>query len=431
MKNIVIKYSSIFRNIYTSIFATLMSLAFAKLYYSSTIRFKNESSIIFSEPHQLLFYNLLMVSIVIFAVIMIYYYFDNLDLFNKKDYLEDTNKKLLISKPEYLVGFAISLLFASSMLATPIHTLISTFREVNIAWARLLAVITLALIRFIQIYNLQVKWEDEIHHPLFVEKPIFKNSQDIKRFKPIYLFIKPLGYLVIFTFCYLFVDAYAIEIVFSLYIILTSLWQGILILVLIPFIVFFALRIVINLKARRKLIKKLKMLKREKLATVEYHGCRYLSSFLPLLPFSVTVKATSGEVYLCRIVCSGNVNAPMYFTTDKYYTEHGFHLRGGALLSSMGSSPFAAIVDIGKMGGKTNPTNLIAGYRREHKLTFPEKEGNRTLIINPSPTTCFSLYENIANPIDTGEDMGNYTIYTATGFYNMVERKATKDKFDQ
>ena len=120
----------------------------------------------------------------------------------------------------------------------------------------------------------------------------------------------------------------------------------------------------------------------------------------------------------------------MYFSSDKYYTEHGFHLRGGGLISQMGASPFAAIVDIGKWGDKANPTNLVAGYRREHNITFPEKEGKRTLIINPAPTACFSLYENIANPIDTGEDMGNYTIYSATGFCNTLERLANRDRFE-
>ena len=171
------------------------------------------------------------------------------------------------------------------------------------------------------------------------------------------------------------------------------------------------------------------MLERTKFATVNYKGTKYLSAIFPLLPFSIEVTDRLGKVYLCNIVCSGNVNAPMYFTEDKYYTEHGLHLRNG-LISHAPGSPFAMIVDIGKISGKQNPTNLVAGYRREHDIVFPEKEGACALIVNPVSTTCFSIRGTIANPIDTGENMGNYTIYSATGFYNMIERDVNKDRFE-
>lgn len=424
------KYSKLIRNAYTSLFATLMALLFSHLYYSSTVAFKKESEIIFEESHQLFFFNLLTLAVSLFAIIMMYYYFDNLDLYNKKDYLEGKNKKLLISKPEYLVGFAISLLFATSMLTDPIHNLLTTFGNLNKVWARLLSVASVAIIRLVQIYNLQTKWEDEINHPLFVEKPIFKNSQDIKRFRPHHLVLKPLGFLAIFTLCYLFVSAYLLEILFSVYIILTTLWQGTLLIALLPIIIIISIRILHNIKARRKLIKRLNRLVRDKSITVKYHGMKYISSIFPRMSFKIEVTTRTGEIYLCSIVCSGRVNAPMYFSDDKYYTEHGFHLRGGGLISQMGASPFAAVVDIGKWGGKTNPTNLIAGYRREHMLDFPEGNGTRALIINPAPTACFSLYENIANPIDTGENMGTYTIYSTTGFCNTVERGVNKDRFE-
>ena len=424
------KYSSVIRNIAMSLFATLLALLFSKLYFSATVAFLKESTIIFEREHQRIFFNLLSLFLTIFAVIMIYYYFDNLDLYNKRDYLKDKDHKSLISKPEYISGFAISLLFSTLMLTDPIHNLLLTFGEVNIFWARLLAVVTVALVRLIQINNLGAKWYDEIHHPLFVEKPIFKGSQDIDNFKPAYLVLKPIGFVAIFTLCYLFVSKYLIVIVFSLYNILTSLWQGLLLIALVPFIIVFAVRISVQIRSRRKLIKKLNKLSKNKYATVNYKGSKYLSAIFYRLPFSVEVTAQSGETFLCNVVCSGRVNAPMYFSSDKYYTEHGFHLRGGGLISQMGASPFAAIVDIGKWGDKANPTNLVAGYRREHNITFPEKEGKRTLIINPAPTACFSLYENIANPIDTGEDMGNYTIYSATGFCNTLERIANRDRFE-
>ena len=425
------KHSSIIRNIYTSLYASLASLIFSRLFFNATWRFTRESAIRFEKTHQRVFFNCFALAISLFAVIMIYYYFDNLDLYNKRDYLKDKTEKILLSKPEYLIGFAISLLFATSMLTEPIHNLLSMLGNVNAVWARLLSIVTVSVMRLVQINNLGAKWYDEIHHPLFVEKPIFKGSQDIDNFKPAYLVLKPIGFIAIFTLCYLFSAKYLIEIIYSLYVILTSLWQGLLLIALIPFVIFFSIRIGVQIKSRRKLIKKLRSLKKGKYATVRYSGAKYLSAIFYRLPFSVEVTAQSGETFLCNVVCSGRVNAPMYFSTDKYYTEHGFHLRGGGLLSQMGASPFAAVVDIGKWGDKSNPTNLVAGYRRQHDINFPEKEGNRALLVNPAPTACFSLYENIANPIDTGEDMGNYTIYSATGFCNTVERLASRDRFEK
>lgn len=429
-KKQIASYEKHFRNVYTSLFATVMAMIFGNLYLYSKIFLEKNTEILFTKFHDKLFFNLLGLAIVLFAVIMIFYYFDNLDLLNKKAYLEDKKKRPLITKSEYLVGFAINMIFAPATLAPAFRDFLSTFGNVSPTLSGLFAIITMALIRLIQLGNLRMKWQDEIDHPLFTEKPMFKSSGDIDSFKRHYLFTKPILYVIIYTLCYQIASRYIIALLFSLYMIVTSLFSSIVLIISIPLAVFFALRILIMFKARRKLIKKLNALKREKYATVKYHGSKYLSSLFHFLKLEIEIVCADGEIYNCRVVTSGKVNSPMYFCEDKYYTEHGFHLRGGGLISSMGVSPFAQVVDISKMGGKTNPTNLILGFRREHKLVFPEKEGKCALIINPTPTTCFSLYHNIASPIDTGEDMKAYTAYTATGIYNTVKRSVNKDKYE-
>ena len=118
----------------------------------------------------------------------------------------------------------------------------------------------------------------------------------------------------------------------------------------------------------------------------------------------------------------------MFFKPDEYLIEHGMHLRGGALMSRGGS--FAQAVDISSWGGKENPTNMIFGFRMAHKLEFPEGEGHKAVILSPVPTTAFALYGKETKPIDTGEDMKNYTIYTATGFFNHIERESRKGMKD-
>ena len=169
-------------------------------------------------------------------------------------------------------------------------------------------------------------------------------------------------------------------------------------------------------------------MKKENLAKVTLKGSKYLSATFTFLPFSLEIVDKEGEIYRCTVISASKINAPMYFKPDEYLVEHGMHLRGGALLSKGGS--FARAVDISQMGGKENPTNMIFGYRMAHKFKFSEGEGHKTVILSPTPTTAFSLEGRIAKPIDTGENMKNYTIYTPTGFFNHIERQSRKGKRD-
>ena len=169
---------------------------------------------------------------------------------------------------------------------------------------------------------------------------------------------------------------------------------------------------------------------KENLAKVTMKGSKYLSATFTFLPFSVEVIDNEGVVYECTVISASKINAPMYFKTDEYLVEHGMHLRGGALLSKAPGYMGAAAVDLSKMGGKENPTNMILGFRVAHRFKFPEGEGRKTVILSPTPTTAFSLEGTATKPIDTGENMKNYTIYTPTGFFNHIERQSRKGKRD-
>ncbi len=423
------KYEKYFRGIYTSLFATIMALIFGRLYYSSVVILFSEVDWYLLKFHDKLIFNLLGLSIVLFATLMIFYYFDNLDLLNKKAYLEEKTHRPLITRGEYLTGFLINILFASPVFYLPVHYFMVSIGATSPMLSHALALLTMALMRLIQLGSLRMKWQDEIDHPLFVEKPMFKSSGDVDSFKPFHLFTKPIIFVILYSLCYAVALKYVIAMIFSIYLIVTSLWSSLIVMIVVPIAIFFSLRVISMFRRRRRLIKKLNELKRQKYATVKYRGSKYLSSLFHFLKLEVEIITASGEKYNCRVVTSGRVNAPMYFSTENYYTEHGLHLRGGGLLSQMGSSPFVAVVDISKWGGNSNPTNLVLGFRRQRDLVFPDKEGKKALIVNPTPTSCFSLYGTVANTIDTGEDMGKYTIYTATGIYNTIVRNEDKEKY--
>ena len=103
-------------------------------------------------------------------------------------------------------------------------------------------------------------------------------------------------------------------------------------------------------------------------------------------------------------------------------------MRGGALIARGGN--FAYAVDISQLGGKANPTNLIVGFRTSHKLRFPEGEGHKVVILNPTPTTAFAMEDHTFKTIDTGENMGEYTLYTASGLFNHIDRQSRRGKMD-
>ena len=206
------------------------------------------------------------------------------------------------------------------------------------------------------------------------------------------------------------------------------MWWTVFALPLIVIAVVLTVTLIRNTIKRRILLKRLWQIEREGLGRVEISGHKYLSSTFVFLPFTVKITDRNGEVYNCVVATCGEINAPMFFKCDEYIVEHGFHMRGGALLARGGS--FGYMVDVSTLGGKENPTNLIFGFRTSHKLNFPEIEGHNVVILNPTPTTAYSVAGREYHPIDTGENFGTYTLYTASGLFNHIERQSRKGRYD-
>lgn len=419
------------RNIYTSLFASFATLVFANFIFNGYINSYLQSEADLTYPVKALLITLLPF-IIIFIAYVVYDYFDNVDLFNKRDYFEAKSKKPLISRIPYIISFGIAMMFSTLLFSTSFHiTLTFYFPNINIAVARLLSVITMATLRLLQIWALQDKWQTEIENPLFIEKAMFKRNRDMYLFKPHQLILQPIGYFFAFLALSILTGSMIIPgiivpvLVTSVNFVLTpDMWWTILSVPLIIVAIILAVRLVYNARRRRILLKKLKQLQKEGLARVEINGAKYLSSTFITLPLTVKITDREGEIYNCIVATCGEINAPMFFKENEYYVEHGFHLRGGALMS--GSGRFARAVDISQMGGKENPTNLIFGFRSSHKLNFPEIEGHKVVILNPTPTTAYAIDSHSCRSIDTGENMGEYTLYTATGIFNHIERQSRK-----
>ena len=421
------------RNIYSSLLASLMSVSFSYTVLNGYLKTYEYNEIEFHSYAEKAFLNILFPIVIIATAGLVFNYFDNLDLFNKREYWNSDRNKALISRTPYLIGFAVNMLFATAIFTRGFDMAVTFFfPEADIVIARILSVISMAVLRLLQLISLQNKWDMEIDNPLFAEKAVFKRNRDPKKFKPRQMILQPIGYFFVFSlaayFCALF--GFPLFMVIFMIIISTDILSLILSATIAIIVSVYAVRLIYNTRKRAILIKKLRQMEREKLAFVKMHGSKYLSATLTFLPFRVEITDTAGEVYNCVVVTNSKINAPMFFKSNEYMVEHGFHLRGGALLSKMPPSRWTRAIDISQMGGKENPTNLIMGYRTVHKLDFPNIEGKRTVIINPTPSTAFATDGREYRTIDTGEDMKDYIIYTATGFFNHIERQSRKDRRD-
>ena len=423
------------RKVYTSIFSSLAAVLFSYIILESYMNAFLEYEVDFQGNTEQTILVLLFPIFIIGVSWLVYNYFDNLDLFNKRDYHEKREKtktiRPLIAEKPYLIGFAIDMLFSTAIFTNGYDiALLYFFPDINIAVSRLLAVITMATLRLIQLWTLQDKWETEIEHPLFAEKAVFKRNRDPYTFKAHQLIWQPIGFVILFALGCSFATSYGFILFLAAFYIIISpdMWWAVFGIPIIILIATYAIRLIHNTRKRAILIKKLKQMEREGLAEVRIKGRKYLSATFTFLPFSVEIVDKEGERYQCTVLSASKINAPMYFKTDEYLVEHGMHLRGGALLARGGA--FMQAVDISQLGGKENPTNMTFGFRIAHKLKFPEGEGHKVVILSPTPTTAFSVQGREFSPIDTGERIGDYTIYTATGLFNHIERQSRKGKRD-
>ena len=424
------------RNILTSFFASLSALYFSRLILAAYRSAYEYNEIDFQNYAAKAFLAILFPVVVIGTVFLIFNYSDNLDLFNKREYFDSHESrpkgKPLIAEYPYLIGFAINMLFALPTFTIGYDmVLLFFFPEISIFPARALAILTMAGLRLFQLWDLRDKWEAEIENPMFIEKTLFKRNRDMYAFKVKQMILQPIGYFFVFSLaCYGFAFfGFPMLMVAFMIILSPDMWWTLFSIPVIIILVILSFRLIHNTRKRLILLKKLKKMEEVGLAKVKYKGLKVLSATFIRIPFSLEITTWQGDMYNALVVTSGKINAPMYFKSDEYMVEHGFHLRGGGLMARGGA--FAQVVDISSWGGKENPSNLIFGFRTSHKLNFREIEGAQNIVIlNPTPTTAYATDGCEYRPIDTGEDMKNYTIYTATGLFNHIERKNRKSRFD-
>lgn len=425
------KLFSYVRNLLLGLFASIVALIF-----SSSLSKANLSVIMggayLNIDHGywwVLFVRIFSLALNLFIVLFPFFYFDNLDLFNKKEYFHSENKKHLLLEVRYWIYLGISLPFAGAYFSSNIKFLLSHFLEPQNSLCVLLSFAIFIPIRALQIHLLQNKWDNEILYPHLKARSAFKRNSNMETFKVRQLIWQPLGFFTIGFIVCVFILNILLMFIYPIFLLFTlpEAWIylviGIILLSGIPAIIY----CIHNIRTRLKLLKYLKWLEKDGIATVKFNGHKLMSAFFPSWILEIHITDNKGKQYNACVVSCGKMGTPMYFREKEYMLEKGFRINSGALMSARPGVGFAQAVDISKLGGDENPTNRIFGYYRSFKLSFPDVDGKKCVILNPTPTRAFMLDEsNKPAAIDTGMKIFDYTVYTATGFYNTVNRDPTE-----
>ncbi len=194
-----------------------------------------------------------------------------------------------------------------------------------------------------------------------------------------------------------FLTVYFLEILGSVLVILQGMaslcWWLPLLLIAGIISLFWLIRYCRALRIRRKFIKRLRHLCREEGITLSPIKRPYRS--LIRLGDEVNFTLHHGEkTYSCKLFGTLNRRNPLFFS------EHG-------IVQCLHSFRFRRIE--------------YFRYTTQFEFGF-EAEGVKVLIVNPVSREIFAGHTNYFRLIDTGETVGNYKIFTATGFLGALAR---------
>ena len=409
----------IIRNAIFSLIGALVTFISSIACYNAFASVIVETSVAFQGTPWLYIVRLFPAIACILLSILVFYYLDNLDLFNKKDYY-NSDRKALIKEPQYLIGFIVGLVFSASFFATPLNFFISFFIPEGALISRLLSVLIYSAIRLVQLSLLKSKWDLEFESPIFVQKTAFKRNQDFESFKLRQLFFQPLGFFALYFIVLAIANKWLVPIIISIVIMIVDRTWALFAIIFLFILLSLTVSVINGLRARRKLLSRLQKLENLGYAKIKYDGNKYLSALFPKKMFSFSLEDSNGTKYNVVVISCGKMNSPIYFKENEFLIERSVRLNNGALISRGGA--YAQIVNINELGGDQNPTNALAGYFLVLPIDFPIHEGKKTVIVNPIPSKIFVMDNVKAKPIDTGEQIFNYTVYNTTGFCNMIER---------
>lgn len=210
------------------------------------------------------------------------------------------------------------------------------------------------------------------------------------------LVLKLLGITAVYALGAIFI-IYSLEIYGSIFIILKlffSLYFWLTLILVIGILAFFlSFRFLRACRIRRKFFKRLKALCHEIGATLSPIKRPYRSLLFLRDEVNFTVRYNE-KTYHCKLFCSLKRHTPLFFSQNgMMQCLHSFRFR------------------------------RVEYFRYTTQFDFSfEADGSKMLIVNPVPKELYAGSTAFYREIDTGESVGAYKVFTATGFLGALSR---------
>ncbi len=355
----------------------------------------------------------------------LWWYYDHIDDYSFNRFCEAPVTPKLLREPGFVTGYILSVLGATPILA---QALIAALRFTTLRSAEITAIslasaaVFVAAASFIRIHRLNGIWA------------VQKNLRNPKEKKP-----SPVKYWISrIIYAAIYFGSLAALVYCGIAIFLPIIWPlvwALTHLVWIPFLVFLGvlvaldvIRYIRRIFERRKFLRRLTKLRDQGELSFEIHGHPYRSLFGYRTDFGLTItdrphpdgKKKTETTYrvafanchrrrLTVILCENQIYQFMYSVNIRFMRT----MRGG--LGMMGMAGVHGVRTF------TLPT---ASWFVSHSFEFPEGEGERILLMDPTPhVLCLrgNRKEELF-PLDNASKVFDYTVYGKNSFVNMLER---------
>ena len=357
--------------------------------------------------------------------IALWWYYDHIDDYSFNRFCEAPITPNLLCDPGFITGCILTVLGATPILAQAVASALgfTSLRPAEITAVSLAsAAVFVTVASLLRIHRLSGIWA------------VQKNLRDPRKQKPsrIKYWISRIVYAAIFL------GSLAALVYCGISIFLPIIWPlvwALTHLLWIPFLVFLGILVVLDMVRyirrifeRRKFLRRLTKLRDKGELSFEIHGHPYRSLFGYSTDFGLTIidrphpdgKKKTETTYrvafanchrrrLTVILCENQIYQFMYSVNIRFMRT----MRGG--LGMMGMAGVHGIRTF------TLPT---ASWFVSHSFAFPEGEGERVLLIDPTPhVLCLrgNRKEELF-PLDNASQVFGYTVYGKNSFVNMLER---------
>ena len=179
----------------------------------------------------------------------------------------------------------------------------------------------------------------------------------------------------------------------------------------------------LNIPARRKFMQRLQRLRDQGKISAEIHGHPYLSLFIGLIPFGLTITDVPHPDTKVQIETTYRVT----FANCKRRREMVI-LCEHQIYQFVYSLKFSHVTRFSRMGANKAGVRTVAipgmSWFTNHSFDFPEGEGKRILLIDPTPTVLAIRGERGGElfELDNASEIYGYTVYGKNSFLNLLER---------